>query len=241
MADQGALRPSAAADINEVLADLCLERQRLAAGSTVGRQPFENHGVQDGWKPADAKALKARAEGAVQLSEDHDGETYRAVYTVELEDTVYVLRCFHKKSKKGVETPKKEIDVIEQRLKMARLLHAQRKGSKKMTSDIEYEISSGNLFEDLGFDRVTADRLAYKAGLVGVLRRIQQERAMNQMAFSRLTGIPQPRLSKQIAEVSTDRLLDAIARLGGHVAIRVEAHPAKKKKADIGRAELELA
>lgn len=89
------------------------------------------HGVQDGWKPADAKALKGRAEGAVQLSEDHDGETYRAVYTVELEDTVYVLHCFHKKSKKGVETPKKEIEVIEQRLKMARLLHAQRKGSKK--------------------------------------------------------------------------------------------------------------
>lgn len=112
-----------------------------------------------------------------------------------------------------------------------------------MTSDIEYEISSGNVFEDLGFDRVTADRLAYKAGLVGVLRRIQQERAMNQMAFSRLTGIPQPRLSKlfngKIAEVSTDRLLDAITRLGGHVAIRVEAHPAKK--AEVGRAELELA
>lgn len=88
------------------------------------------HGVQEGWKPTDAKMLKGKAAGAIQLSEDDDGETYRAVYTVELEDTVYVLHCFHKKGKKGAETPKKEIDVIEQRLKMARMLHAQRKGLK---------------------------------------------------------------------------------------------------------------
>ena len=88
------------------------------------------HGVQDGWKPDNAKALKGKAHGAIQLSEDHDGETYRAVFTVELEATVYVLHCSHKKSKKGSETPKKEIEVIEQRLKMARALHEKRKGSK---------------------------------------------------------------------------------------------------------------
>lgn len=109
-------------------------------------------------------------------------------------------------------------------------------------NEIDYEVSSGNVFEDLGFDRATADKLAYKAGLVGVLHRVQQERSLSQMAFSRLTGIPQPRLSKlfngKIAEMSTDRLLDAITRLGGHVAIRVEPHPAKE---EAGRVELELA
>lgn len=111
-----------------------------------------------------------------------------------------------------------------------------------MSNEIEYEVSSGNVFEDLGFDRSSADRLAYKAGLVSVLRSIQQERSLSQVAFSRLTGIPQPRLSKlfsgKIAEMSTDKLLDAIARLGGHVAIRVEPNPAE---AEAGRVELELA
>lgn len=107
---------------------------------------------------------------------------------------------------------------------------------------IQFEESSGNVFEDLGFDATTADRLTHKAELVGVLHRLQQERELSQVAFSRLVGIPQPRLSKlyngKIAGMSTDKLLDAIARLGGHVTIRVEPHPAP---AEAGRVEMELA
>jgi len=107
---------------------------------------------------------------------------------------------------------------------------------------IQFEESSGNVFEDLGFDAATANRLTYKAELVGVLHRLQQERDLSQVAFSRLVGIPQPRLSKlyngKIAGMSTDKLLDAVARLGGHVTIRVEPHPAP---AEAGRVEMELA
>lgn len=88
------------------------------------------HGIQEGRTPADAKPLKGKIRGAVQLSEDHDGETYRAVYTLELEDCVYVLHCFHKKSKRGRATPQADIELIERRLKDARALHAQRKGRK---------------------------------------------------------------------------------------------------------------
>ena len=62
------------------------------------------------------RPLKGKADGAIELSEDHDAETYRALNAVELEDMVYVLHCFHKKGKTRAETPKKEIDVIEQRL-----------------------------------------------------------------------------------------------------------------------------
>ncbi len=85
------------------------------------------HGVQEGRPPEDAKALKGKAKGAIQLSEDHDGETYRAVYTTELEGVVYVLHCFQKKSKSGIATPKADIDLIERRLKDARALHQQRR------------------------------------------------------------------------------------------------------------------
>ena len=107
---------------------------------------------------------------------------------------------------------------------------------------IEYEESCGNVFEDIGFAKPEADRLAHKADLVGVLHRIQQERGLSQIEFGRLVGIPQPRLSQlyngRISGMSTDKLLDAIARLGGHGTIRVQSHPAP---ADAGRVELEVA
>ncbi|HEX8364633.1 MAG TPA: helix-turn-helix transcriptional regulator [Allosphingosinicella sp.] len=93
---------------------------------------------------------------------------------------------------------------------------------------IAFEESGGNVFEDIGFDRPTAARLAHKVDLVGVLHRVQQERGLSQAAFARLVGIPQPRLSQlyngRISGMSTDKLLDAIARLGGHVTINVKAH-----------------
>jgi predicted XRE-type DNA-binding protein len=107
---------------------------------------------------------------------------------------------------------------------------------------IEFEESSGNVFADIGFDAPTATRLSYKADLVGVLYRAQQERDLSQSAFGRLVGIPQPRLSKlyngKLDGMSTDKLLDAVAKVGAHVLIRVEAHPEARDAA--GRVELEL-
>ena len=107
---------------------------------------------------------------------------------------------------------------------------------------IAFEAGSDNVFEDIGFDAPAAGNLAHKADLVSVLYRFQQELDLSQLAFSRLVGIPQPRLSRlfngKIAGMSTDKLLDAITRLGAHVTIRVEPHPAP---ADAGRVALELA
>jgi len=50
--------------------------------------------------------------GVLEVVEDHDGNAYRAVYTVRLAGAVYVLHAFHKKSKKGAATPKRELDLI---------------------------------------------------------------------------------------------------------------------------------
>ncbi|KQZ76561.1 addiction module toxin RelE [Sphingopyxis sp. Root214] len=88
------------------------------------------HGAQEGRQLEQAKPLKGKSKGATQLSEDHDGDTYRAVFTVELEGAIYVLHCFQKKSKSGISTPRTDIDLIERRLKDARALHAQRNGKK---------------------------------------------------------------------------------------------------------------
>lgn len=77
------------------------------------------HRVQEGKTPRHSKVLKGAQSGAVEIIDDHDGDTYRAVYTVKFADVVYILHAFKKKSKKGIETPKTDLDLIRQRLRLA--------------------------------------------------------------------------------------------------------------------------
>lgn len=80
--------------------------------------------AQLGEKPPDAKPLKGfGGAGVLEVVEDHRGNTYRAVYTVRFADTIYVLHVFQKKSKHGIETPKKELDLIKERLKQTANLY----------------------------------------------------------------------------------------------------------------------
>ena len=60
-----------------------------------------------------------KGSGVLELVENYDGDTYRAVYTVRFAQRVYVLHAFQKKSKRGIETPKREIRLVEQRLRAA--------------------------------------------------------------------------------------------------------------------------
>jgi len=55
----------------------------------------------------------------MELVEDFDRNTYRAVYVAKLPDAVYVLHCFQKKSKSGIATPKPDIESIRRRYRMA--------------------------------------------------------------------------------------------------------------------------
>jgi phage-related protein len=77
--------------------------------------------AQNGHKHRQAKPLKGfGSAGVLEVAEDHDGSTYRAVYTVRFSNGIYVLHCFQKKSRKGVETSKQDKNMIEARLKLAR-------------------------------------------------------------------------------------------------------------------------
>ena len=76
--------------------------------------------AQAGEKPQQAKPLRAfGGAGVLEIVESHEGNAYRAVYTVKFAKAVFVLHAFQKKSKKGIATPKPEIDLIKQRLKIA--------------------------------------------------------------------------------------------------------------------------
>ena len=61
-----------------------------------------------------------RGAGVLEIIEDFDGNAFRAVYTVRFADADYVLHAFQKKSKTGIKTPKREMDVVRARLRMAR-------------------------------------------------------------------------------------------------------------------------
>lgn len=81
---------------------------------------FALHLAQAGKKHEQVKPLKGfGGAGVLEVVEDHMGDTFRAVYTVKIAGVVYVLHCFQKKSTKGIETPKQDIDLVRERLKAA--------------------------------------------------------------------------------------------------------------------------
>ena len=80
--------------------------------------------AQLGRKHKNAKPLKGHHGASVlEIVEDHDTDTYRAVYTVRFEEAIYVLHCFQKKSKSGIATPRQDLNLIERRLKLAEQEH----------------------------------------------------------------------------------------------------------------------
>lgn len=71
-------------------------------------------------KHLDAKPLKGfGGAGVLEIVADHDGDTFRAVYTVRFANAVYALHAFQKKSRRGIATPKREVERIRQRLRRA--------------------------------------------------------------------------------------------------------------------------
>ena len=76
--------------------------------------------AQAGDQQDTAKVLKGfGGAGVLEVVEDDVGGTCRAVYTVKFKEAVFVLHCFQKKSKRGIATPKKDMDIIHARLKVA--------------------------------------------------------------------------------------------------------------------------
>ena len=85
------------------------------------------YAAQFGEEYPTVKALKGFGGRAVlEIVASHEGDTYRAVYTVRFHDAIYVLHAFQKKSKRGIATPQKELDLIKQRLTAAERDHRER-------------------------------------------------------------------------------------------------------------------
>jgi phage-related protein len=91
--------------------------------------------AQIGRKASYAKPLKGFGDARVlEIVDNLDGNTFRIVYTVRFAKAVYVLHAFQKKSKRGVATPKAELDLIGVRLNRAKEDYVQWSGSETRRS-----------------------------------------------------------------------------------------------------------
>lgn len=94
--------------------------------------------AQEGGKHPDAKPLKGfGGAGVLEMVEDFSGNTYRAVYTIKFAGAVYALHAFQKKSKHGIKTPTKDIDLVKQRLKQAEGHYAHWRTTRQEKSDTQ--------------------------------------------------------------------------------------------------------
>jgi phage-related protein len=92
----------------------------------MGVRKFFGHALdfaQRGERHEAAKVLKGfGGAGVLEIVDNDQGGTYRVVYTVKFRNAVCVLHVFHKKSKRGIATPKRDMDIIRERLKIAEKL-----------------------------------------------------------------------------------------------------------------------
>ena len=76
--------------------------------------------LAEGRMPDIAKPLTGFGSGVRELALKHRGDAFRVVYALQIDDDIWVLHAFQKKSKTGIKTPKAEIDLIHERLKLLR-------------------------------------------------------------------------------------------------------------------------
>ena len=86
--------------------------------------------VQFGGHPSSAKPWKGLGPGVSEIVEDDASGTFRAVYTVRFREAIYVLHVFQKKSPAGIRTARPDVELIEERLRMAKRDYEARYGKK---------------------------------------------------------------------------------------------------------------
>lgn len=76
--------------------------------------------LAEGRMPDIAKPLTGLGSGVMELALRHRGDAFRVVYALHIDDDIWVIHAFQKKSKSGIKTPKQDIELIRERLKRLR-------------------------------------------------------------------------------------------------------------------------
>lgn len=103
-----------------------LDRLRTFPKPVQNEIGFALYQAQLGSKHANAKPLKGFGPSVLEVVSDYRSDTFRAVYTARFHTTTYVLHVFQKKSKRGIATPRRELDLVRQRLKVALMMNEAR-------------------------------------------------------------------------------------------------------------------
>ena len=99
-----------ASSLNDLLAFPEKVQKKIGAALSV---------AQFGGKHPSAKPWKGAGSVVFEIVEDYRSDAYRSIYTVKFADAVYVLHAFQKKSPSGIRTPRKDVELVAQRLKQA--------------------------------------------------------------------------------------------------------------------------
>ena len=157
----------------------------------------------------------------IEVRESHDGNAYRAVYTVRYADAVYVLHAFQKKIKEGYRDAQGRNRLDRKTSERS----DQGKGRTTMTKTPAAKDPTRNVWLQLGFP--DAEEHFLKAELVLRLDKAIASLGLTQRAAARRIGATQPELSKilggKFTEVSLERLMRFLTALGCHIEIKIGA------------------
>lgn len=172
--------------------------------------------------PDDAKAMPTIGAGVVELRIWDEAGTFRVVYVAKLADAIYVLHCFQKKTQ---QTPKRDIELAQKRLK-----------------DLMKEVAPWPIKNDSPASG-TPSRTRHKkrqawrarATLMMSLTEVIRQQGMTQVQAAALFGVTQPRVSDlmrgKVNLFSLDTLIDMAATAGMEPTVKVsvpQAEPAKR-------------
>jgi phage-related protein/predicted XRE-type DNA-binding protein len=187
--------------------------------------------AQFGGTAPTAKPWKELGPGVLEVLEWHDGNAYRAVYTVRFEKAVYVLHAFQRKSASGIRTAKRDVDLVAERLKTAERITRNTMASKTAEGKERVTRGTRNVFADLGLpdaaERQARLRLAY------ALNQELEARKISQADAAKVLGVTQPKVSAlrryKLEGFSVERLMNLLTALDQDVEIVIRRKPRSRK------------
>ncbi len=184
--------------------------------------------AQNGNKHPKAKPLSGfGGAGVLEVVDDFDGDTYRAVYTVRFAESIYVLHTFQKKSRSGIATPPQEIATVRARLKTVEMLHRDwlAQEEPKMNDNTSIFVGSGNVFADLGLPN--PELLLAKAKLIVQIQDFMDKHLLTLAQIAAQIGVTEEQVGRLLAgrldDFTFDQLFQFLNRLGRRVEVRISA------------------
>jgi phage-related protein/predicted XRE-type DNA-binding protein len=176
--------------------------------------------LAEGLMPDIARPLTGLGSGVMQLALKHRGEAYRLVYALQIDDDIWVVHAFQKKSKSGIGTPKAEIDD-------RGTPEAAEREAGMSGEDEDLVRGSGNVFRDPGHR--DADREQLRALLAASIIGVLDARGLGVRAAQERTGFAAADFSRirnaRLERFTIDRLMAILAALGQEVEVTVRARP----------------